>query len=88
MNTTPSTTRVNVTLPTDLVSKLKERVPERGISGFLAEVAQERIEREERKEALQELLKVPPTFEDIEDSVEYIRKERQLDEERAKRLGI
>ena len=48
----------------------------------------EKIKKLEREKALKELLAMPPTFTDVKDSVEYIRKMRRLDEKRMKRLGI
>jgi len=88
MNGTGNYIRVNVTLPSDLVKELKEIVPSRGVSKFLSEAAIEKMKREKRDRALKELLKGPPAFPDIKDSVSYVRKMRRLDEKRMKRLGI
>ena len=88
MNGTGNYIRVNVSLPSDLVKELKEKVPSRGVSRFLSEAAREKMEKEKRNKALKELLEGPPAFPDIKDSVSYIRKMRRLDEKRMKRLGI
>ena len=75
-------------MPTEIAERLKEVAPKRGVSKFLADAAEEKIKKLEREKALKELLAMPPTFTDVKDSVEYIRKMRRLDEKRMKRLGI
>ena len=82
------TTRLNISIPTETATKLKKIAPKRGISSFLAEAAEEKIEKLEREKAFNELLEAPPAFTDVKDSVSYIRKMRRLDEKRTKRLGI
>jgi hypothetical protein len=88
MNGVSNYVRINISLPNDLVTKLKKSVPKRGISRFLSDAAAEKITKEEREKAFKELLEGPPAFPDIKDSVAYIRKMRRLDEKRLKRLGI
>ncbi len=80
--------RVNVSMPSDLLKELREKIPSRGISRFLSEAAREKIAEKEREKAFKELLEAPPAFPDIKDSVSYIRKMRRLDEKRMKRLGL
>lgn len=75
-------------MPRDLVKELKEKVPSRGVSRFIADAAKEKIEEQEREKAFKELLEAPPAFPEIKDSVAYIRKMRRLDEKRMRRLGI
>jgi hypothetical protein len=82
------TTRLNISIPTETATKLKKIAPKRGISSFLAEAAEEKIEKLEREKAFKELIEAPPAFTDAKDSVSYIRKMRRLDEKRMKRLGI
>ena len=88
MNGTTNFVRVNVSLPIGLVKELKEKIPARGVSRFIADAAMEKIVVEKRRRALRELLEAPPSFTDIRDSSVYIRKMRRLDEKRLKRLGI
>lgn len=88
MNGVSNYVRVNISLPSDLVKELKEKVPSRGISRFLSEAAIEKMEKEKRDRAFKELLEAPPAFTEIKDSVAYVRKMRRLDEKRMKRLGI
>ncbi len=85
---TPLTIRTNVTLPADLVIRLKRMTPSRGLSKFLAEAAREKLVSLERDKALEELMNAPASFENIKDSVSYINKERSFDERREKRLGL
>lgn len=80
--------RINISLPFDLVKDLKKRTDKRGFSKFLAEAAEEKINRLEEEKAFNEILEAPPTFTNIKDSVAWIRKMRRLDEKRSKRLGI
>lgn len=88
MNSPSNFVRVNISLPRNLLKELKEKVPPRGISRFLSDAAEKKIEEEEEKKAFRELLEAPPAFPHIKDSVAYIRKMRRLDEKRMKRLGI
>ena len=81
-------TRLNITIPREVATKLRKFAPKKGISKFIAEAAEERIKSLEREKALKELLAAPPTFTKIKDSVKYIRKMRRFDERRMKRLGI
>lgn len=77
---------MNVSLPKTLVNVLKNRVPKRQISAFLAEAAEEKFARIESDKAFQELLGAPPTFTYVKDSVRYIQKQRNLDKKRPKQL--
>ena len=87
MNTS-SYVRINITLPRDLVKELKEKIPSRGLSKFLADAAEEKVEELTREEALKELLAAPPAFPHIKDSVKWVRDLRRRDLKRLKRLGI
>ena len=80
--------RVNISLPSDLVKELKEKVPARRISRFLSDAAREKIQTLTQEEAFKELLAGPPAFTEIKDSVVYVRKMRRLDEKRMRRLGL
>jgi len=81
-------TRLNISVPIEIATKLKKLAPKRGVSKFLVDAAEEKIGKIERDKALKELLALPPTFTDVKDSVEYTRKMRRLDGKRMKRLGI
>lgn len=80
--------RINISLPFELVKDLKRYSKSRKLSKFLADAAEEKIAKDRREKALEELLEAPATFTEIKDSVAWVRKMRRLDEERMKRLGI
>ena len=89
MNTQTNFVRINVSLPSDLVKELKERVPKRRISRFLSDAAKEKIEEEEREKAFKELLEAPPAFTFLKGknaAVNWVRKSRREDEKRMKRI--
>ena len=80
--------RINITLPSDLIKDLKEKLPARRISRFIADAAKEKVERLTQEEALKELLAGPPAFPNIKDSIKWVRELRRRDLKRLKRLGI
>ena len=82
------TTRINISLPEDVLAMLRMYAPERGFSRFLIEAAKEKVDRIRRERAFNELLAAPPTFTNIRNGATYVRRMRRLDEKRAKRLGI
>lgn len=89
MNGTGNYIRVNVSLPSDLVKELKEKVPSRGISRFLSEAAIEKMKKEKRDKAFKELLEAPPAFTFLKGknaAVNWVRKSRREDEKRMKRI--
>jgi len=73
-------TRINITIPEQLVSKLEKKVPSRGKSQFISEAIEEKLIREERELALTELRTSPPAFPQIKDGAAYVRKLRETDE--------
>jgi len=79
---------MNVSLPGDLVAVLRQTLPAKSISKFLADAAAEKMARVEQEQALRELLAGPIAFENVDDSVAYVREMRQQDEQREKRLGL
>ena len=81
-------TRLNISIPEEIVVKIKKAVPRRGLSKFLAEAAEEKIRRLEREKALAELLAMPPSFTQIKDSGKWTRNLRRRDFKRMKRLGV
>lgn len=88
MNTS-SYVRINITLPRGLVKELKEKIPSRGLSKFLADAAEEKVEEEEREKAFKELLEAPPAFTFLKGknaAVNWVRKLRSADEKRLKRV--
>ena len=88
MNCTGNYIRVNVSLPSDLVKELKEKVPSRGMSKFISDAAREKVESMSREDALKELLSGPPAFPQIKNSVKWVRELRRNDLKRLKRLGL
>lgn len=88
MYTANNLIRVNVTLPEKTVRSIKKIVPPRAMSKFLAEAAEERLNKMKSKKALENLLKLPPTFKDIKNPSKHISEMRRLDEKRLKRLGL
>ena len=84
MNTT-GVVRINITLPSDLVSDLKKIVPPRGVSKFLANAAREKVSEIESKKAFKELLEAPPAFTFLKGknaAVKWIRASRREDNKR------
>lgn len=79
--------RLNITFPKEVLLRLKKVSKPRMISKFLGEAAREKLEREEAKRALSDLLKAPAAFLKVKDSVNYVRKMRRLDRKRLKRLS-
>lgn len=80
---------MNVTLPRDLVKKLKEEIKPRGISKFIADAADEKITRKIREKALKELLEAPPAFTFLKGknaAVNWVRKMRREDNKRLDRI--
>ena len=55
-------TRINITIPEQLISKLEKKVSPRGKSQFISEAIEEKLIREEREIALKELRNLPPAF--------------------------
>lgn len=80
--------RINISIPFELAKDLKKISPKRGVSKFLSEAAEEKIRRDKREKALEELLAGPPAFLDIKDSAKWVRNLRRRDLRRLERLGI
>lgn len=82
-------TRINISLPEETRNMLRRVAPKRGISRFLVEALEEKIEREKRERALKELLEGPPAFTFLKGkdaAVKWVRKLRAEDERRFKRV--
>lgn len=86
MNTTTGYARLNITLPKDIADYVRKNTS--NISKYISETISDRIARERREKAFKEILAGPPSFTDVEDSIEYVRILRAGDEERMKRLGL
>ena len=88
MNTQTNTPyiRINISVPKDVVDAVKSRTT--NLSRYISDAMREKIRREEIEKAMEELRNSPPTFENIDDPVAFIRELRAGDEERMKRLGI
>lgn len=82
-------TRINISLPEETVNMIKKAAPKRGVSKFLAEAAEEKIERNKKEKALKELLEAPPAFTFLKGknaAVKWVKKLRAEDEKRLKRV--
>jgi post-segregation antitoxin (ccd killing protein) len=86
MNTVARYTRVNLTIPTDVMEYLKHHTE--NMSNYISEAVKERIARDKKELALRELLAAKPTFTDVKDGTTYVRALRFADKTRDKRLGL
>jgi len=60
MNTATGYTRVNLTIPKDIIAYLKRHTA--NMSSYISEAVRERIAREKREKALREILAAKATF--------------------------
>jgi hypothetical protein len=88
MNTASDIVRMNITMPKSLAEKLRKRVANHSLSGFLAEATREKLEREERERVAKILREGPPALPTINDRVTFVRELRDGNEERMNRLGV
>jgi post-segregation antitoxin (ccd killing protein) len=86
MNTATGYTRVNLTIPKDIIAYLKRHSD--NMSRYISEAIRERIAREKKEQALREILSAKPTFTDVANGVSFVRDVRSADKKRDKRLGI
>jgi hypothetical protein len=86
MNTATGYTRVNLTIPKDIIAYLKRHSD--NMSRYISEAVRERIAREKREQALAEILSAKPTFTDVADGVSFVREVRSGDKKRDARLGL
>ncbi len=86
MNTAIGYTRVNLTIPKDIIEYLKRHTE--NMSSYISEAVRERIAREKREKALREILAAKPTFTDVRDGTTFVRALRSVDKKRDKRLGL
>jgi post-segregation antitoxin (ccd killing protein) len=86
MNTAAGYARLNITLPKDITEYMRRNT--KNISKYVSEAISERVAREKREKAFREIVAGPPSFDDIEDSVAYVRELRAENEERMKRIGV
>jgi post-segregation antitoxin (ccd killing protein) len=86
MNTATGYTRINLSMPKELVEHLKRHTE--NMSKYISEAVHERITREKREKALREMLAAKPTFTNVKDGITYVRELRSEDKKRDKRLGI
>jgi len=86
MNTATGYTRVNLTIPKDIIEYLKRHTE--NMSSYISEAVRERIAREQREKALREILAAKPTFTDVRDGTTFVRELRSVDKKRDKRLGL
>ncbi len=86
MNTATRYTRVNLTIPKDIIEYLKRHSD--NMSRYISEAVRERIARERREKAFREILSAKPTFTDVKDGVSFVRDVRTSDKKRDERLGL
>jgi hypothetical protein len=86
MNTATGYTRVNLTIPKDVMEYLKHHTE--NMSKYISEAVRERIAREKREKAVREILAGKPTFADVKDGMTYVRELRSVDKKRDERLGL
>ena len=84
---TQTTIRMNISAPTWFVEKLKKTVGNRNMSKFLVAAGEEKLRREDRLQAMEEVRQFGPTFTEIDDAATYVRDLRASDTERDKRLA-
>jgi hypothetical protein len=86
MNTSSGYTRVNLTIPKDIIDYLKRH--SNNMSRYISEAVRERIAREKREKALREILAAKPTFTDVPNGAAFVREVRSGDTKRDERLGL
>ena len=86
MNTAIGYTRVNLTIPKDIIAYLKRHTA--NMSSYISDAVRERIAREQREKALREILAAKPTFTDVKDGTTFVQELRSVDKKRDKRLGL
>ena len=86
MNTATGYTRVNLTIPKDIIEYLKHNTE--NMSKYISEAVRERIAREKKEKALREILAAKPTFTHVKDSTTYVWELRSVDKKRDERLGL
>jgi post-segregation antitoxin (ccd killing protein) len=86
MNTATGYTRINLTIPKEIVEQLKRHTD--NMSKYISEAIHERITREKREKALQEIIDANPTFTNVKDGASYVHRLREEDKKRDDRLGI
>ncbi len=69
MNTATGYTRVNLTIPKDIIAYLKRHTA--NMSSYISEAVRERIAREKREKALREILAAKATFTHVKDGTTY-----------------
>jgi len=86
MNTATEYTRVNLTIPKDIIAYLKRHTA--NMSSYISDAVRERIAREQREKALREILAAQPTFTDVKDGTTFVRELRSVDKKRDARIGL
>ena len=86
MNTATGYTRINLTIPKELVEHLKRHTG--NMSKYISEAIRERLAREAKDKALREILASKPTFTHVKDGTHYVRDLRGEDKKRDGRLGL
>jgi metal-responsive CopG/Arc/MetJ family transcriptional regulator len=74
-------TRVNITIPKDLIDELEKEVPNRGKSRFITKAIKEKLARERREKAFMEIHDAPSAFPHIKNTAKYVSQMRKKDDE-------
>ena len=69
-----------MTIPKQLLHEVEKAVAKRGKSSFITEAIAEKLARDKRERALEELAALPPIFVDIADGATFIAEQRRTDE--------
>ena len=87
MHTHTTTTRMNISAPTWFVEKLKKTVGNGNLSKFLIAAGEEKLQREARRKAMEEVRQFGSTFTEIADASKHVRDLRASDTQRDTRLA-
>jgi post-segregation antitoxin (ccd killing protein) len=86
MNTATGYTRINLTIPKEIVEHLKRHTD--NMSKYISEAVRDRIARDKREKALREILAAKLTFTKVKDGATYVRELRSVDKKRDARLSL
>jgi post-segregation antitoxin (ccd killing protein) len=86
MTTGTTYTRVNLTIPKDIIEYLRRH--SENMSRYISEAVRARIAREKKERALREILSTKPTFTAVSDGATFVREARSADKQRDRRRGL
>jgi predicted proteasome-type protease len=80
------TIRINITVSKKLLDELKKDVKKGDVSNFFEQAVEEKLKKDRINNAWQQLLEIPPLFEEVKDPVEWVRELRKTDDKRLKNI--